>query len=80
MSYSSDLSAEQWSLVAPFFERANPRGARPGHERQRMVEAILYRLREGCRWRALPHDFPGWTRWPVTPGSSASAACGKRLS
>ena len=21
---------------------------------------LLYRLREGCRWRSLPHDFPGW--------------------
>ena len=27
---------------------------------RRVVEAILYRLREGCRWRALPHDFPPW--------------------
>lgn len=61
MSYPSDLSAEQWSLIAPFFERADPRGAKPDHERQRVVEAILYRLREGCRWRALPQDFPGWS-------------------
>jgi len=22
--------------------------------------AILYVLREGCRWRAIPHDFPKW--------------------
>jgi len=22
--------------------------------------AVLYLLREGCRWRALPHDFPKW--------------------
>jgi transposase len=22
--------------------------------------AILYRKREGCRWRSLPHDFPKW--------------------
>jgi len=22
--------------------------------------AILYVLREGCRWRALPHDYPPW--------------------
>ncbi len=22
--------------------------------------AILYRLKEGCRWRSLPHDFPKW--------------------
>jgi transposase len=22
--------------------------------------AVVYRLREGCRWRSLPHDFPKW--------------------
>jgi len=22
---------------------------------------LLYRLREGCRWRALPHDFAPWS-------------------
>jgi transposase len=22
--------------------------------------AVLYVLREGCRWRSLPHDFPKW--------------------
>lgn len=61
MSYPSDLSAEQWTLIESFFERPDPRGAKPVHERKRMVEACLYRLREGCRWRALPKDFPGWS-------------------
>ena len=22
--------------------------------------AVLYVLKEGCRWRSLPHDFPKW--------------------
>jgi transposase len=22
--------------------------------------AVLYLLKEGCRWRSLPHDFPNW--------------------
>ena len=22
--------------------------------------AILYLLKEGCTWRAIPHDFPNW--------------------
>jgi putative transposase len=61
MSYPSDLSEGQWKKIAPFFERPDPRGARPKHDKKRMVEAILYRLREGCRWRALPHDFPPWS-------------------
>jgi putative transposase len=25
-----------------------------------VVNALFYRNREGCSWRALPHDFPAW--------------------
>ena len=25
-----------------------------------VVDAIFYRNRNGCTWRALPHDFPTW--------------------
>lgn len=25
-----------------------------------MLNAILYVVRTGCQWRALPHDFPPW--------------------
>ena len=58
MSYPSDLSDEQWAKIEKFFARPDPRGAREKYPKRRMVEACLYRLREGCRWRALPHDFP----------------------
>ena len=60
MSYPSDLSDAQWEKIAPCFARPDPRGARSKYPQRRVVEAILYRLREGCRWRALPHDFPPW--------------------
>lgn len=58
MSYPSDLSDEQWAKIERFFARPDPRGAREKYPKWRMVEACLYRLREGGRWRALPHDFP----------------------
>ena len=58
MSYPSDLSDAQWEKIASFFARPDPRGAREKYPKRRVVEACLYRLREGCRWRALPHDFP----------------------
>ena len=60
MSYPSDLSDAQWVMIEPVFARSDPRGARSKYPKRRVVEAILYRLREGCRWRALPHDFPPW--------------------
>jgi transposase len=25
-----------------------------------IVDAIFYRYRNGCTWRALPHEFPTW--------------------
>ena len=49
MSYPSDLSDAQWSLIERFFARPDPRGVREKHSKQRIVEACLYRLREGCR-------------------------------
>ena len=60
VSYPSDLTDKQWQKVVRFFGRSDPRGARSKYSKRRVVEAILYRLREGCRWRALPHDFPPW--------------------
>lgn len=70
MSDPSDLSEAQWERIAPFFARADARGARSKYPKRRVVEAVLYRRREGCRWRALPHDFPPydtvhdhWQRW-----------------
>ena len=61
MSYPSDLSDGQWQKIEKFFARPDARGAREKHSKRRVVEACFYRLREGCRWRALPHDFPPWS-------------------
>ena len=59
--YPSDLNDGQWAILEPFFARAGALGRPEVHPRRRIVEAILYRLREGCRWRALPRDFPPWS-------------------
>ena len=38
-----------------------PPGGRPRKTNMReVVNAIFYLTREGCSWRALPHDFPPW--------------------
>lgn len=57
--YPSDLTDEQWALIAPLVPVKT--GGRPAvHSRRRIVEAILYVNRSGCAWRMLPHDFPPW--------------------
>ena len=58
--YPSDVTDAQWSLLEPLIPPARP-GGRPRKVHMReVVNAIFYRNREGCSWRALPHDFPPW--------------------
>jgi putative transposase len=61
--YPSDLADEQWALVEPLLPRV-PRRPRRGRPRKvdlrEVVNALFYHAREGCTWRALPHDFPPW--------------------
>ena len=55
--YPSDLTDAQWELIAPLIPVPKSDSA---HDRRLIVDAILYVLRTGCQWRALPHDFPHW--------------------
>ncbi len=62
--YPSDLSDAEWAVLAPLVPAAKPGGRPPKYRRREIVEAILYVLRTGCQWRALPHDLPPWgTVW-----------------
>jgi len=58
--YPSDLTDEQWALVAPQLSGAKPGGRPLAHTLREVVNAILYLLRTGCSWRQLPKDFPPW--------------------
>lgn len=62
--YFTDLTDEQWALIAPHLPPPRP-GGRPRQTNLRdVVDAILYLLRTGCQWRLLPRDFPPWgTVW-----------------
>lgn len=57
-AYVSDLSDDQWSIVASELPPA-PGGGRPRTVNLReIVNAIFYRLRTGCSWEMVPHDYP----------------------
>lgn len=58
--YPSDVTDDQWALLEPLIPPARP-GGRPREVNIReVVNALFYRNRNGCGWRALPHDFPAW--------------------
>jgi putative transposase len=56
--YATDLTDEQWELLAPLLPGAKP-GGRPRRVNLReVVNGFLYLVRTGCAWRHLPHDLP----------------------
>lgn len=58
--YPSDLTDSQWAVLEPWIPPPRP-GGRPRKTNMReVINAIFYLSREGCSWRALPHDFPPW--------------------
>jgi putative transposase len=58
--YPSDLTDEQWALLQPLIPPARPGGRPRKTEMCRVLNALFYVARQGCTWRALPHDFPPW--------------------
>ncbi|HEV2345376.1 MAG TPA: IS5 family transposase [Actinocrinis sp.] len=72
--YPSDLRDSEWALIAsllPVPAADTPRGGRAEvHCRRAIIDAIFYVADNGCKWRALPVDFPPrstvhgcFTRW-----------------
>nr|BFE54639.1 IS5 family transposase [Saccharothrix mutabilis subsp. capreolus] len=62
--YPTDLTDAQWAIVdalLPDPPWLAGRGGRPEkHCRRLIVDAILYTVDNGIKWRALPADFPPW--------------------
>lgn len=55
--YPSDLTDEQWAILEPLLPPAKPGGCPRKHDMRELVNALFYHNREGCSWRAIPHDF-----------------------
>jgi len=60
--YPSDLTDEEWQLLAPIFEEVEPyTTGRPREKDLReIVNSIFYLNKTGCQWRYLPKDFPSY--------------------
>jgi transposase len=62
--YASDLTEEQWKLLAPHWVKPSPtvrrRGRPPKQDFRAAVNGLRYVVKTGCQWRMLPKDFPPW--------------------
>lgn len=60
MNYGTDLTDEQWRLIRSHIPRAKQGGRPREANMRRVVDAIMYVVTHGCKWRGLPKDFPPW--------------------
>ena len=58
--YPSDISPEQFEPIRALLESARKSTRPRSVDLYEVFCAVLYLLRTGCQWRALPSDFPKW--------------------
>jgi len=58
--YPSDITREQFCMIEPLLLSARKQTAPRKLDLYEVFCAVLYLLKTGCQWRALPNDFPKW--------------------
>jgi transposase len=53
------LSDAQWAAIEPHLPMVHTGPVR--EDDRRVISGIIHRLREGCRWRALPDEYGPYT-------------------
>jgi hypothetical protein len=59
-AYPSDITREQYKIIEEELEKAKRKTKERELDLYEILCAVLYLVKEGCTWRAIPHDFPKW--------------------
>ena len=59
--YPSDITRDQFEVIKHHLESARKITHPRDIELYDLFCALLYVLKEGCTWRAIPHDYPNWS-------------------
>ena len=55
--YPSDLTDAQWEQIAEHF----PQDQNSRHHKRSLINAVLYLLDNGIKWRSMPHEYPPYS-------------------
>jgi transposase len=58
--YPSDVSDEEWALVAPYLTLMREDAPQREHDLREVFNGLRWLIRAGASWRMLPHDLPPW--------------------
>ena len=59
-AFPARLTDAEWAVLEPLIPANRPGGRPPKHTRRSILDAIVYVVRQGVTWRALPEGFPHW--------------------
>ena len=66
-AYPSDVSDEEWALVAPYLGLLPEDAGQREHPLREVFNGLRYIIKTGAPWRFLPHDLPPGTASPFFP-------------
>lgn len=58
--YPSDVSDEEWALVAPYLTLMREDAPQRDYELREVYNGMRWIVRSGAAWRMMPHDLPPW--------------------
>ena len=58
--YPSDVSDEEWALVAPYLTLLPEAAGQREHGLREVFNGLRYILKTGAPWRWMPNDLPPW--------------------
>jgi transposase len=59
-AYPSDVSDEEWALVAPYLTLMTEDAPQRDYPLREVFNGLRWIVRTGAQWRWLPHDLPPW--------------------
>ena len=59
-AYPTDLNDTEWMQIAPYLPEPKSTGRPRKIPWREIMNGIFYIVKNGCVWRALPHDLPAW--------------------
>ena len=77
--YPSDVSDEEWALVAPYLTLLREDAGQREHALRDVFNGLRYVVRSGCPWRLMPHDLPPWFAVYQQAQRWLSAGCFEQL-
>ena len=58
--YPSDVSDEEWALVAPYLTLMTEDAPQREYPLREVFNGLRWMARAGASWRLMPHDLPPW--------------------